>query len=155
MTSFLHHPYRQVMLCLLVAMSLGLYITWMAPTSIYAQQDTPLDIVVQWLTVYPENLEKAAELSTEKSRGGMTKNEWIATQELALHSIELTYLRATIVSEHLVSEDFAQVVIDARMRRIVGEQNQRELYNLRRDEQGRWLIDDVLEYDEKYVGFQL
>ena len=98
---------------------------------------------------------QAATLTTPTLRNGLSQKAWIEDQAPLLRGLKLAYLRATVIYEHILAEGRAQVVLDVRMKTLIGEHTQRELYELRRGPKGQWLIDSVQEYAENYLGFPI
>lgn len=125
------------------------------PFAAYSADQSPAHVVQHWLTLYPTDMSRAAALLTSQGRNGLSQQEWVEAHARALQRIQLTYLHTKLVYERLVRQDYAQVVIAARVRTIIGEHYHRELYTLRTNSQGAWLIDDVQEYDENYLGFPI
>jgi len=114
------------------------------------QTPTPTQVVQQWITVYPKDLNTAATLTTANLRDGWSQKEWVRTQKAPLAMAQLRYLDGEVLSEEITGIQ-ALVMVNAHISTIVGEQMQRERYRLLRVD-GQWLIDDVTVVAERFLG---
>ena len=131
-----------------------LLIVLLNPATGFGEEDSPTQVVQHWLRVYPSDMVRAADLTTKAFRRGRTKEEWIHEHGSLLRNLRLKNLQGTVLSQQ-VQEDQAQVVVRVRVSTLLGQQDQKELYVLRQDQQGRWLIDEVKEYEENYIGYPM
>jgi len=111
---------------------------------------TPTQVVQQWLTVYPKDLNTAATLTTINLRQGWSQKEWVRTKKALLAMTQLRSLGGEILSEE-ISGIQALVMVNAHISTIVGEQIQQELYRLLRVN-GQWLIDEMKVVAERFLG---
>ncbi len=120
------------------------------PSWALEQAQTPAQVVQQWLTVYPKDLDTAVTLTTANLRDGWSQKEWVRTQKAPLAVTQLQSLGGEILSEEITGIQ-ALVMVNAHISTIVGEQMQRERYRLLRVN-GQWLIDDVTVVAERFLG---
>ncbi len=113
-------------------------------------ESSPSQVVQQWLTVYPKDLDTAATLTTANLRDGWSQKEWVRTQKAPLAVTQLQYLNGEVLSEEITGIQ-ALVMVNAHISTIVGEQVQTERYRLLRVK-GQWLIDDVTVVAERFLG---
>ncbi len=113
-------------------------------------ESSPSQIVQQWLTVYPKDLDAAVTLTTINLRQGWSQKEWVRTKKAPLAVTQLRYLDGEVLSEEITGIQ-ALVMVNAHISTIVGEQMQRERYRLLRVK-GQWLIDDVTVVAERFLG---
>jgi hypothetical protein len=110
---------------------------------------TPRQVVEQWLQLYPGNMDRAADMTTQKFREGVSKEEWIALREPFLKNLEMKYIRAKIVHEE-IKEKEAHVIVHAHIATLMDDHPQDELYILIPNSDGGWLIDQVEVYTETF-----
>jgi len=126
---------------------------WMTCVVVAGSQEpfslTPRQVVEQWLQVYPGQMEQAAELTTAAFREGVSKEEWIATQEPFLKNLGMKYVRAKVVHEEPVRQE-THVMVHAHIVTLMGDHPQDELYILVSNPDGGWLIDQVEVYTESF-----
>ncbi len=113
-------------------------------------ESSPSQVVQQWITVYPKDLDTAATLTTANLRDGWSQKEWVRTQKPLLAMTQLRSLGGEILSEEITGIQ-ALVMVNAHISTIVGEQVQTERYRLLRVK-GQWLIDDVTVLAERFLG---
>jgi hypothetical protein len=110
---------------------------------------TPRQVVEQWHHVYPDKIERAAEMTTKSYREGMSKEKWIATQKPFLQNLGMKYVRAKVVYEEILESE-ARVIVQAHITTVMGDHPQDELYELVRGPHGDWLINRIEVYTETF-----
>ena len=130
--------------CLLF--TVGIIFLWI-PLSLGTQTSslTPGEVVKLWLTVYPNNLHRAASMTTLNFRQGVPREDWINSQEPILHGLNMKYGKGEIVYEEVRGND-ARVILRVRVSSWMVSGVKDELYSLVRGEEGLWFIDRVDEY---------
>ena len=113
-------------------------------------ENSPSQVVEQWIAVYPKDLDTAVTLTTANLRDGWSQKEWVRTQKAPLAVTQLKFLGGEILSEEITGIQ-AIVMVNAHISTIVGEQVQTERYRLLRVK-GQWLIDDVEVVAERFLG---
>ncbi len=113
-------------------------------------ESSPSQVVEQWLTVYPKDLDTAVTLTTPKMRNGLTPERWIRHSKALLLNLGLEILDGQVLSEEITGNR-AVVTLKAYLSTTIGEQVQRKRYRLRRIN-GQWLIDDVTVVAERFLG---
>ncbi len=113
-------------------------------------ENSPSQVVEQWMAVYPKDLDTAVTLTTINLRQGWSQKEWVRTQKAPLAVTQLKFLGGEILSEEITGIQ-ALVMVNAHISTIVGEQMQQERYRLLRVN-GQWLIDDVNVVAERFLG---
>ena len=106
---------------------------------------TPSEVVQLWLTVYPDNLDRAANMTTLNFRQGISRQDWIEGQELILKGLRMKYGKGRVLYEDIQGEQ-ARVILRVRVSSWMGSANKDELYSLVKGEEGLWFIDRVDEY---------
>ena len=99
---------------------------------------TPTQIVQKWLSLYPKDLAQAATLTSWGMRDGLSAEQWIDRIKMTMGNFQ--YLDGQVVTEE-ITEDKATVIVDARITSVLGEQLQREQFELSIEE-NKWVIDD-------------
>ncbi len=140
---------QRVILCSLFV-SLPLLPQFPLPSWALEQAQTPAQVVQQWLTVYPKDLDTAVTLTTANLRDGWSQKEWVRTKKPLLAVTQLKFLGGEILSEEITGIH-AIVMVNAHIWTSMGEQLQRERYRLLRVK-GQWLIDSVKVTAEKVLG---
>ena len=117
------------------------------PGQILAQTPplTPGDVVQLWLTVYPDNLERAANMTTLNFRQGITRQDWIDGQAPILQGLKMKYGQGRILYEDIQGDE-ARVILRVPVSSWMGSEIKDELYSLVKGEEGLWFIDRVDEY---------
>jgi len=113
-------------------------------------ESSPTQVVQQWITVYPKDLNTAATLTTINLRQGWSQKEWVRTKKAPLAVTQLKFLGGEILSEEITGIQ-ALVMVNGHISTIVGEQVQTERYRLLRV-RGKWLIDSVTVVAERFLG---
>jgi hypothetical protein len=128
-------------------MIVGLLIMLLAPGQIGAQSSplTPREVVQLWLTVYPDNLERAANMTTLNFRQGISHQDWIDGQGPILQGLKMKYGQGRVLYEDIQGEE-ARVILRVRVSSWMGAATKDELYSLVKGEEGLWFIDRVDEY---------
>lgn len=124
--------FRLLALCLLLCF----------PSASFADEPTltPTQVVHQGLAWYPQDLPKAATLTTTKIPDGLSPKHWVAKKASLLKDLQLKYLEWKILEEER-DEVTASVTVQVRLFVMIGEVRQVETYSLKKME-GHWLIDD-------------
>ena len=106
-----------VVVVLIIAVAAGVvYLTNQGP------DQTPTEVVQSWIEVYPTDLAKAAPLTTNAMRQGLSADEWVKHSQETLG--EFRYVGGQVVSEN-VDGDQAEVLIDAEIDSPLGKQLQK------------------------------
>ncbi len=113
-------------------------------------ENSPSQVVEQWIAVYPKDLNTAATLTTANLRDGWSQKEWVRTKKAPLAMTQLKFLSGEILSEEITGIQ-AIVMVNGHISTIVGAQVQTERYRLLRVK-GQWLIDDVTVVAERFLG---
>ena len=106
---------------------------------------TPGEVVQLWLTVYPDNLERAANMTTLNFRQGIPRQDWIDGQGPILRGLKMKYGQGRILYEEIQGNE-ARVVLRVPISSWMGSSVKDELYSLVKGEDGLWFIDRVDEY---------
>ena len=114
-----------------------------------AERLSPAEIVKLWIQVYPKDMKSAAAITTPGFRDGQTSADWIASKEEMLKDLEFHYLGGKIISEKLEGE-VSEVHFHAHLHTVVGDQTQEEVYRLRKQADGGWLIESIEVEDEHF-----
>ena len=115
--------------------------------SLFAQ-DSPLspgEVVQLWQTVFPNNLDRAANMTTLAFRQGVLKEQWIETQEPLLRGMQMRYGKGEVLYEEIRGNE-ARVIIRVRVSSWMGTDIKNELYSLVKGPEGLWFVDRVDEY---------
>ena len=99
---------------------------------------TPSQVVQQFIKVYPKDLVSAATITSWGMRDGLPPEEWVT--RIQTTSGDFQFLNGQVVSE-TIHDEKAEVLIDAKISSALGEQVQREQYQLSIVE-NKWIIDD-------------
>ena len=134
-------------LFLLLAVSCAKKAPTTLPSSSDAEEKSPKAVVLQWIEVYGEDLDRASDLTTLEFRDNKTKKAWADKTSSILKSFKYKHLGGKIIAEK-VNGDYAVVILDARIDTIAGGAKQKELYELKRID-GKWLINDIVVKEEE------
>ena len=88
---------------------------------------TPSQVVQSWIEVYPADMAKAATLTTNAMRQGLTEEDWVKQSQEK--SGEFRYVGSEVVSEN-VDGNQAEVLVDAEIDSTLGKQLQKEQFRL-------------------------
>ncbi|MDT7041502.1 hypothetical protein [Candidatus Nitronereus thalassa] len=132
--------WQLVVVCTLLILCVVPVGGWSQPSSL-----TPSEVVQLWLTVYPDNLDRAANMTTLTFRQGISRQDWIEGQELILKGLKMKYGKGRVLYEDIRGEQ-ARVILRVRVSSWMGSANKDELYSLVKGEEGLWFIDRVDEY---------
>ncbi|MEC9005628.1 MAG: hypothetical protein VX564_01715 [Nitrospirota bacterium] len=129
-----------------LAFTAGIIFLWI-PASLGAQTLplTPGEVVRLWLTVYPDNLDRASSMTTLNFRGGIPRQDWIDSQEPILHGLNMKYGQGQIMYEEVRGNE-ARVILRVQVSSWMISAVKDELYSLVKGEEGLWFIDRVDEY---------
>lgn len=131
-------------ICLVAGLLLGLCLV--VPGFAHTSSLTPQEVVQLWLKVYPDHLEKAVDLTTLSFRRGVSKKDWVETQEPMLRGLRMTYREVKVMHEEIQGDE-ARVIVRARLSSfLLGNQVKNELYLLQKGLDGSWLVNRVEEY---------
>ena len=124
----------------------GIIFLWI-PASLGAKtlSLTPGEVVQLWLTVYPDNLDRASSMTTLNFRGGIPRQDWIDSQEPILHGLNMKYGQGQIMYEEVRGNE-ARVILRVQVSSWMVSAVKDELYSLVKGEEGLWFIDRVDEY---------
>ena len=117
--------------------------------TVLAERLSPAEIVKLWIQVYPKDMKSAAAITTQAFRKGQTPADWIASKEETLKDLELHYLGGNIISEKLEG-DVSVVHFNAHLSTVLGDHTQEEVYRLRKQVDGGWLIESIEVEDEHF-----
>ena len=117
--------------------------------TVIAERLNPAEIVKLWIQVYPKDMKSAAAITTQEFRNGQTSADWIASKEEMLKDLEFHYLGGKIISEKLEG-DVHEVHFHAHLSTVLGDQTQEEVYLLRKQADGGWLIESIEVEDEHF-----
>ncbi len=113
-------------------------------------ESSPSQVVQQWLTVYPKDLDTAVTLTTPNMRNDLTPERWMRHSKALLLNLGLEYLDGEVLSEK-ITDNRAVVTLKAYLSTTIGDQVQNERYTLRRIN-GQWLIDEMKVVAERFLG---
>ena len=114
-----------------------------------AERLSPAEIVKLWIQVYPKEMKSAAAITTQGFRDGQTSADWIASKEEMLKGLDFHYLGGKIISEKLEGE-VSEIHFHAHLATVLGDQTQEEVYRLRKQADGGWLIESIEVADEHF-----
>jgi hypothetical protein len=117
------------------------------PVLIESHEQTPSEVVMEWIKVYGVDMDKASELTTLNFRDGKTKEIWASEYYKLLKSAKYKHLGGKVIEEK-IEGDRAVVVLQAEIDTIAGSAKQKEFYLMRRIN-GQWLIDDIIVKEEE------
>ena len=117
--------------------------------TVTAERLSPAEIVKLWIQVYPKDMKSAAAITTQGFRDGQTSADWIALKGEMLKDLEFHYLGGKIISEKIEGE-VSEVHFHAHLHTVVGDQTQEEVYRLRKQADGGWLIESIEVEDEHF-----
>lgn len=121
------------------------------PLITYSAIVSPSEIVKLWIQFYPTDMKAAAALTTKVFRKGQNEPQWIEAQKNSLGDSKFHYLGAKVISESIEGED-AVVVIQANFSSVIGEQIEEEVYHLKMQPEGGWLINAVEIKEDPVLG---
>ena len=128
---------------------IGLAITLcVLPAAASLAQESPLtpgEVVHLWQTVFPNNLDRAANMTTLSFRQGVSKEQWIDTQAPLLRGLQMRYGKGHVVHEDIRGDE-ARVIIRVRVSSWMGTDVKNELYSLLKGSEGLWFVDRVDEF---------
>ena len=125
-------------------------IALLLPTgTVIAERLSPAEIIKLWIQVYPKDMKSAAAITTQGFRNGQTSADWIASKEEMLKALEFHYLGGKIISEKSEG-DVYEVHFHAHLSTVMGDQTQEEVYRLRKQADGGWLIESIEVEDEHF-----
>ena len=117
--------------------------------TVTAERLSPAEIIKLWIQVYPKDMKSAAAITTSGFRNGQTSADWIASKEEMLKDLEFHYLGGKIISEK-PEGDVYEVHFHAHLSTVMGDQTQEEVYRLRKQADGGWLIESIEVEDEHF-----
>ena len=106
---------------------------------------TPGAVVQLWLTVFPHNLERAANMTTLSFRQGVSREQWVETQGPLLQGLQMRYGKGRVLYED-VRGDEARVLMRVSLSSWMGSDVKNELYSLVKGAEGLWFVDRVDEF---------
>ena len=116
-------------------------------SSSFAQNNSPMDIVNEWINVYGIDQDRASELTTLKFREGIPKKIWAdetfrILKKGGYKNINYNFLGVS------VRDVSSMIVIESTIETIVGITQQKEIYILSMED-GKWLIEDLIVEEER------
>ena len=113
----------------------------------YALNNSPMEIVNEWMSVYGVDQDRASELTTLKFREGIPKKIWAdetfrILKKGSYKSIDYNFLGIS------VRDVSSMIVIESTIETIVGITQQKEIYILNMED-GKWLIEDLRVEEER------
>jgi hypothetical protein len=117
------------------------------PVSIESREQTPSEVVMEWIKIYGVDMDKASELTTIEFRDGKTKQVWASEYYKFLKSAKYKHLGGKVIEEK-IEGDKAVVVLQAEIDTVAGSAKQKEFYLMKRIN-GQWLIDDIIVKEEE------
>ena len=115
---------------------------------------SPSEIVNLWIQVFPKDLKAAAALTTKDLRKGKNENQWVEAHQKSVADSKFHYLGGKVISE-TIDHDAAVVVFQAHFTSVLGEQIGEEVYHLKKQLDGGWLIDAVEMKQDHILGHEL
>ena len=117
------------------------------PVASFAQEPelTPGNVVRLWQTVFPANLERAANMTTLSFRQGVSREQWIETQGPLLQGMQMRYGKGEVLYEDIRGDE-ARVIMRVRVSSWMGSDIKNELYSLVKGPEGLWFVDRVDEF---------
>ena len=117
-------------------------------TTTYAETKTPVEVVELFIAGYgTSRMDEAADYTTAKFRKDQPKSVWVVETWNTLNKIKYGHTKSKVIASK-VAGDKAVVVVEARITTVGGDADQKEVYRLI-NQDGRWLVDDLLVTDEK------
>jgi hypothetical protein len=111
------------------------------------QQDSPVDVVQSFSACYGGPcMDATADQTTGRFRDNKPKSVWVADTWKALQHTAYRKVQDRIVGSE-ATDNRAAVVVEARIRTVAGETEQKEIYYLIKEGQ-KWLIDELQVTDE-------
>ena len=114
----------------------------------YAQHKSPLEVVKLFDKAYGGPcMDEIADYTTPKFRDNKPKSVWVVDTWKTLRKIKFQKLNCSVVHTK-IKGDKAVVITEAKIKTVVGETTQKEIYYLIRQGE-RWLIDELIITDEE------
>ena len=113
----------------------------------FAQESSlsPEAVVRLWQTVFPDHLDRAANMTTLSFRQGVSKEQWIETQAPLLQGLQMRYGKGKVLFEDIRGDE-ARVIMQVRLSSWMGSDIKNELYSLVKGPEGLWFVDRVDEF---------
>ena len=113
----------------------------------HSQNNSPMDTVNEWISVYGVDQDRASDLTTLKFREGIPKKIWADETFRILKRGGYKHIDDKFlgISVRGIS---SMIVIKSTIETIVGITKQKEIYILNMEE-GEWLIEDIVVEEEK------
>ena len=114
----------------------------------HAQEKSPIEVVQFFNKTYGGSLmDEIANYTTPKFRDNRPKSVWVVDTWKTLKKIKYERLNSSVIDTK-VKGDRAVVVTEAKIKTVVGETNQKDIFYLIRQGE-RWLIDQLIVTDEE------
>jgi hypothetical protein len=114
----------------------------------YAQEKSPIEVVELFDKAYGSPfMDEIAEYTTPKFRDNKPKSVWVVDTWKTLKKIKYEKLNSSVIDTK-VKGDRAVVVTEGKIKTMVGETAQKEIFYLVK-KGGRWLIDQLIVTDEE------
>ena len=113
-----------------------------------AQEKSPIEVVKLFDKAYGSpSMDEIANYTTPKFRDNKPKSVWVVDTWKTLQKIKYEKLNSSVIDTK-VKGDRAVVVTEAKIKTIVGETNQKDIFYLIKQGE-RWLIDKLIVTDEE------
>ena len=113
-----------------------------------AQEKSPIEVVKLFDKAYGSpSMDEIANYTTPKFRDNRPKSVWVVDTWKTLKEIKYQRLNSSVIDTK-VKGDRAVVVTEAKIKTVVGETNQKDIFYLIRQGE-RWLIDQLIVTDEE------
>ncbi len=123
-------------------------VIWFLPSQCFAEPDKPTELVKFFDRAYGTYLmDEIADITTPKFRENKPKSVWVMETWKALKKIKYERLGSSIIKTK-VKDNRAVVILQASIRAIAGEVDQKEIYYLVKDGD-KWLIDQLIVTEEE------
>ena len=113
-----------------------------------AQEKSPIEVVKLFDKAYGSpSMDEIANYTTPKFRDNKPKSVWVVDTWKTLKKIKYEKLNSSVI-DCKVKDDRAVVVTEGKIKTVVGETAQKEIFYLVKKEK-RWLIDQLIVTDEE------
>ena len=117
------------------------------PAICQGQQDSPVDVVRSFSACYGGPcMDETADHTTVRFRDNKPRSVWVVDTWKALKQTQYTKIHDRIIGSK-ATDNRAAVVVEATIKTVAGETEQKEVYYLIK-ENHKWLIDDLQVTDE-------
>ena len=114
----------------------------------HAQEKSPIEVVKLFDKAYGSpSMDEIANYTTSKFRDNRPKSVWVVDTWKTLKKIKYEKLNSSVIDTK-VKGDRAVVVTEAKIKTVVGETSQKDIFYLIKQGE-RWLIDKLIVTDEE------